>query len=298
MRAHPPIVEADLHSFVDNQLPAERRAALAQYLAEHPQEAARVESWRRQNEMIRAAFGPIADETVPVSLSLGRSAAARFNAAPVSLVPAALTLVPEQPVPGNAATPERSDMRPRKVSGMAAFVFGLSAAFGLAGLALLVLDGRAALPGWRAAVDPAQAFAEQARDAHAAYAGDTGHAVELSAGKSNALQAWLSQRTGLAIAPPDFSSEGYALAGGRITPSRHGPAAWLLYQGTDGDKLSLMVSVPAFRAATAMHAVEGEGLSTVAGSTAKTSFALTGTAGHDKLLQMARLVVAAGVFDK
>ena len=295
MRAHPPIVEADLHSFVDNQLPAERRAALAQYLAQHPQEAARVENWRRQNEMIQAAFGPIADETVPVSLSLGRSAAARFNAAPVSLTPSALTLVPEKLVPG---TPERSDMRPRRVSGMAAFVFGLSAAFGLAGLALLVLDGRAALPGWRAAVDPAQAFAEQARDAHAAYAGDNGHSVELSAGKSGALQAWLSQRTGLAIAPPDFSSEGYALAGGRITPSCHGAAAWLLYQGTDGDKLSLMVSVPAFRAATAMHAVEGEGLSTVAGSTAKASFALTGTAGHDKLVQMARMVVAAGVFDK
>ena len=297
MRALPPIVEADLHSFVDNQLPAERRVALAHYLAQHPQEAARVENWRHQNEMIQAAFGPIAEETVPVSLSLGRSVAARFSVT-AGLAPPALTLVPEQHAPANAATQERGGTRQRRISGMAAFVFGLSAAFGLAGLALLGLDGRIALPGWNAATDPAQAFAEQALDAHTAYAGDNGLAFDMAAGKAGALQVWLSQRTGVAIALPDLSAEGFVLAGGRITPSRHGPAAWLLYHGSDGDRLSLMVSARAFGAASALHAFDRTGLRTVAGSTGKASFALTGTAAHVKLLQMARIIGSAGMFDK
>jgi len=49
-------------------LPEARRAEVEAYLASHPEDAERVAAYRRQNEALRAQFGPIADETVPERL--------------------------------------------------------------------------------------------------------------------------------------------------------------------------------------------------------------------------------------
>lgn len=53
-----PVSEAELHSFVDGELDRDRREAVRAHLAASPQDAARIATWRRQNEAIRAAFGP------------------------------------------------------------------------------------------------------------------------------------------------------------------------------------------------------------------------------------------------
>lgn len=63
-----PITEAELHAYVDGQLPAERRAAVEEYLAAHPAEAERVHSWRRQNAQLHALFDTALDEPVPAAL--------------------------------------------------------------------------------------------------------------------------------------------------------------------------------------------------------------------------------------
>ena len=39
-----PVTEDELHAFVDNELPAERRGDVEAWLAAHPEEAARVQS--------------------------------------------------------------------------------------------------------------------------------------------------------------------------------------------------------------------------------------------------------------
>ena len=279
--AHSPIVEADLHSFADGQLAPDRRTAMAQYLAAHPQEAARVEVWRRQNAEIVAAFGPIAQESVPVLLSLTRSAADRFSVSPASAPPVPVAQAADAPAHPDAPVP-------RRISRGAAFVLGLSVAFGLAGLAFLAVGGRLARPGVSAPGDAAKLLGEQAQAAHRAYVGDGGHAVEMAAGKSNALQAWLSQRTGLAITPPDLAAEGFVLVGGRITPLPRGPGAWLLYQGSAGEKLSLLMTSP--MPAADLRSLETEGLATVTGSTIHFGFAVTGSGLQQKLLQIARLI--------
>ena len=279
--AHSPIVEADLHSYADGQLAPDRRPAMAQYLDAHPLDAARVNVWRQQNAAIVAAFEPIAQESVPVTLSLTRSVADRFNVAPASR----LSVIGAQAVETLAQpdTPVR-----HRVSGAAAFAFGLSVAFGIAGLAFFATGGRLADPSASLPVDAARLLGEQAQLAHRAYMGDGVHAVEMNAGKANALQAWLSQRTGLAIAPPDLAAEGFALMGGRITPLPRGPAAWLLYQGTTGEKLSLLMTAPT--PAAELRGLETEALATVTGSTAHFGFALTGTGPSARLMQIARLI--------
>lgn len=63
-----PITEAELHAYVDGQLPAERRAAVEDYLAAHPAEAERVRAYRRQNEQLHVLFDTALDEPVPATL--------------------------------------------------------------------------------------------------------------------------------------------------------------------------------------------------------------------------------------
>ena len=46
----PPLTEEELHAFVDGQLPADRRKAVAAWLAAHPDQAVLVRAWRSQAE--------------------------------------------------------------------------------------------------------------------------------------------------------------------------------------------------------------------------------------------------------
>lgn len=63
-----PISETDLHAYIDGQLPPERVAEVEAWLAAHPDKAAELVNWRRQNEALTALFGSTADETVPSRL--------------------------------------------------------------------------------------------------------------------------------------------------------------------------------------------------------------------------------------
>ena len=65
-----PVTEDELHAYIDGELPADRKAAVAAWLAEHPEQAALVASWRAQAESIRAHFGTAVDEPVPQRLKL------------------------------------------------------------------------------------------------------------------------------------------------------------------------------------------------------------------------------------
>ncbi|PPD08828.1 MAG: anti-sigma factor, partial [Methylocystis sp.] len=78
------IEEADLHALVDGELDPERRRKVEDHLLQHPEDAALVEGWRRQNAALRAAFEPVALETPPLSL---REAAARPPAPPAGQGP-------------------------------------------------------------------------------------------------------------------------------------------------------------------------------------------------------------------
>jgi hypothetical protein len=72
----PPVSEAELHGFVDGSLERGRRDAVQAFLAVSPADAARVETWRRQNEAIRAAFASINTPPLPWSWSQARGAGA------------------------------------------------------------------------------------------------------------------------------------------------------------------------------------------------------------------------------
>ncbi|MCU0950747.1 MAG: anti-sigma factor [Burkholderiaceae bacterium] len=51
-----------LHAYVDDALSADERAAVEAHLASHPQDAARVDAWRAQNDALHALFDPVLAE--------------------------------------------------------------------------------------------------------------------------------------------------------------------------------------------------------------------------------------------
>ncbi|MCX7321521.1 MAG: anti-sigma factor [Hyphomicrobiales bacterium] len=67
-----PVTEDELHAFVDDELPAERRADVEAWLKAHPDDAERVRSWRSMAELLHARYDAVAEEPVPQRLELER----------------------------------------------------------------------------------------------------------------------------------------------------------------------------------------------------------------------------------
>lgn len=67
-----PVTEDELHAYVDNELPAERRGDVEAWLAARPEDAARVQSWRAMAEALHARYDSVLDEPVPKRLEIDR----------------------------------------------------------------------------------------------------------------------------------------------------------------------------------------------------------------------------------
>lgn len=72
MIKHSPVMEDELHAYVDGELPANRRGAVETWLSAHPEDAARVGAWRAQAEMIRARYAGLVHEPVAARFDLDR----------------------------------------------------------------------------------------------------------------------------------------------------------------------------------------------------------------------------------
>jgi anti-sigma factor RsiW len=67
-----PVTEDELHAYVDNELPAERRADVEAWLASRPDDAERVRSWLAMADALHARYDSVADEPVPRRLEIER----------------------------------------------------------------------------------------------------------------------------------------------------------------------------------------------------------------------------------
>lgn len=73
MTDHEPVTPEELLAHADGRLPESRRSAVEAHLAAHPEAAAEVEHWRRQNDALHALFDGVAEEPVPARLSPHRT---------------------------------------------------------------------------------------------------------------------------------------------------------------------------------------------------------------------------------
>lgn len=210
-----PITEADLHAYVDGLLSETRREEIEDYLASRPEERARVDAWRTQNDALRRLFDPVLDEPVPRRLSA--DLVDRRSQFTQSLMHYAAGLVIA--VAGGAG---------------GWFLHGLSYSHSHATMA--AAHGGTEVP------LRVTTLAHQAAVAHAVYSPDVRRPVEVGADDEEALVKWLSKRVGTELRPPKLGKLGYELMGGRLLPGQTGPVAQFMYQDAGGQRLTLYVS--------------------------------------------------------
>jgi anti-sigma factor RsiW len=195
-----PVTEDELHAFVDGELPADRREAVANWLATHPEQAATVAAWRAQAEAIRARYGSAADEPVPARLKL------------------------EQIM-------RQGNGRGRSFAALAAAaVF----AFVIGGGTGWLARGAAATP------SSFHTITTDALEAYRLYVVEVRHPVEVPGSERAHMTQWLSKRFGSALRVPDLESIGLKLVGGRLLPGPTGEAAaFYMYENTSGERFTI-----------------------------------------------------------
>jgi anti-sigma factor RsiW len=199
-----PVGESELQAWADGRLPAGRRPDVEAWLAAHPDEAERVSTYRALNVELRAHFGAVLDEPVPERLGRFASRSVRW----------------------------------RRAAAVAGWLAIGAAVGGLAGWELHALRAPAAV----AVVKPeAPVLARRAALAHATYAPEVRHPVEVGADQEQHLVAWLSKRLGGDVRAPKLDAEGMSLVGGRLLPGDPGPVAQFMYQTAQGRRATLYV---------------------------------------------------------
>src|SRR4051794_30752767 len=194
-----PVTEDELHAYVDNELPAERRADVEAWLSTHSDDAERVQAWREMAQALHARYDSVADEPIPKRLDIDR-----------------LRQSPRQWIMGAIA------------ASLLAFVAG-------GGVGWLA-HGAAATP------TAFQSFTVDALDAHRLYVVEVRHPVEVPGSERTHLQQRLTKRCGWAVHAPQLDATGLKLVGGRLLPGPAGPASFLMYESTSGERFTLYAS--------------------------------------------------------
>lgn len=85
----------------------------------------------------------------------------------------------------------------------------------------------------------AREFVHAASVAHAVYAPEKRHPVEVAAAEEQHLVQWLSRRLDKPLKTPDLSAEGYTLVGGRLLPGDAGARAQFMFEDRAGQRVTL-----------------------------------------------------------
>ena len=219
------VAQDELHRLVDGRLTPAEAAALQARLALEPEAAATRDAWQAQRDRLRQLHAPLLAEPVPATLL---DAARR-----------------------NEQARGQIDQWWRW-GGVAAAVL---LAFGIGWWS----RGMAPLPRGAIFAQSPQLFARQAVVAHAVYAPEVRHPVEVAAAQQEHLVQWLSKRLGRPLKLPQLAAQGYELVGGRLLPGDNGAArAQFMYQNTAGERITLYLGAVAATAGPAPSAMARE----------------------------------------
>lgn len=194
------VSEADIQAWADGRLEASRRADVEAWFAAHPEEAERAAAYRGLNEELRACYDTALQESVPARL----------------------------------LRPMRRGLRLRALA--------IAAGWSALGIAVGMVAGwqlHASRAPALAAQPEATVIARRAALAHATYAPEVRHPVEVGADQEQHLVAWLSKRLGAEVRAPRLEAEGMSLVGGRLLPRDPGPVAQFMYQNAQGRRVTL-----------------------------------------------------------
>jgi anti-sigma factor RsiW len=206
-RAAPLPTDDELHALVDGQLAPGRRAEVEDAVTHDPALGERVAAWRSQRDALRRLHGELLGETVPAHL-LG------------------------------ALDRNRPRGRWMRWGGMAA---GVLLAFGAGWLGNAEWSRQHAAPAQWAKAPAVREFVHDASVAHAVYAPEKRHPVEVAANEQQHLVQWLSKRLDKPLRIPDLTSMGYTLVGGRLLPGESGARAQFMFEDAAGERVTLYI---------------------------------------------------------
>ena len=249
----PQVSEQELQAHVDGWLDAARLPAVEAYLAAHPEEAARLASYRRQTEALRTALGAPPGEHIPARL-LAAARGRRSGRHLVRLRHAAAALV--------------------------LLAAGFAAGWGLRG-APETTDP--------ASVATGAALVKQAAAAHRVFSVEVRHPVEVWAEEAH-LIAWLSKRVGTPLEAPDLASHGFRLVGGRLLPTAEGSAAQLMYEDQAGRRVTAYMTANVSGGETAFRFAEEGRLAAFYWLEGPLGYALVGELERGELIALPKSV--------
>lgn len=262
------IDEDDFQAFVDGQLQPEQRRAVMAYLAGTPDDAGRMTDYRNLNEALHLLYDEVLYEPLPNRLRVdryrGRGSWLQrvtnwFGTGGIGVIP--------------------------RLAG----VVMLSAVSGFGGWSL---------HGQYYSVDvetPAMSFTRQAAAAHMLFAPDLRHPVEFGADQQDSLLVWLSERLDQTVHAPTLQQLGFALVGGRLLPALGQPAAQLMYENPDAQRITLYIqgrwnAPPGAQDGTVSAAPSDSGISMVYWIEGPLAYALIGKLDREQLFTTAKLV--------
>ncbi|MCR6476117.1 anti-sigma factor [Variovorax sp. ZS18.2.2] len=215
----PDVTDDELHALVDGQLAPDRRSAVEEALARDPAMAAKVAAWHTQRDALRRLHGELLDDPIPAPLM------------------SAL----DHHLPRQA---RRSSWM--RWGGMAA---GVLIAFAAGWLGNAQWSASRSPSAVLAKAPAMREFVHDASIAHAVYAPEKRHAVEVAASEQQHLVQWLSRRLDRPLKVPDLSTLGYTLVGGRLLPGETGARAQFMFEDAAGERVTLYIGTLDARAA-------------------------------------------------
>ena len=188
--------------------------------------------------------------------------------------------VADEPVPSRLSLDALRRPQRRWVAGAIAATL---AAFLVGGASGWFAHGAAAAP------EPGRMITLDALDAHRLYVVELRHPVEVVAAERVHLQQWLSKRLGYAVRAPDLDTTGLKLVGGRLLPGPTAPAAFLMYESANGERITLYTSRAA-NETTQMRYATHEGDGALFWADRGVGYVVSGPTDKERLNQVARLV--------
>lgn len=196
-----PIGDDDIQAFIDGRLTPTRQREVEAFLASEPALRNRIEQFRTDTQVLRAAAQHRLPEPIPASLRLNE-------------------------IRRRSAARNRGFHR-QLAAGFCLFAFG--AALGLS------------FPRHQPETPSARPQMTDAVVAFRAFAGRADDAVEVPAAQTAVLRRLMSEHLKQDIAIPDLSGIGLTFRGGRLLASDEGPGGMFVYREPDGGEIALYV---------------------------------------------------------
>ncbi|WP_413723306.1 anti-sigma factor family protein [Sodalis sp. RH24] len=196
--------ENDLHAYVDNQLDEPQRRWVQHYLSRHPEAAKRVAGWQTETQRLRVALTH--DES--------------------------LTQAPDLQTRLVQAQAIRRRIQSRRQTRLA-LAFTLLFSLGVGGIA-----------GWQFRDLEMQRHAlpmEDAVHAYQLFSQDKLPVLDVVADNRGDMDNWVSRYFINGAMPPNLEEYGFTLVGGRLMATDTGPSALIVYQDSQGVRVTYYI---------------------------------------------------------